>query len=92
MSAQLISTLHYFLSSDETQLFWDNSMSQACQGWVETVLKHWNRLPRAGMESPPLEYSKKVFVALGTWFIWFSGKHGDGLMAGFDDLRGLFQP
>jgi len=26
---------------------------------------------------------------LGTWF---SGRGGDGLMVGLDDLRGLFQP
>lgn len=58
MSSQLISTLHCSLSSDETQIFWDNSVSQAWQGCVEIVLRDWNRLPRAGMESPSLEVFK----------------------------------
>jgi len=59
--------------------------------FTERVLRHWDRLPRALVESPSLEgFKKHVDVALGG--IWFSRHGGIGWMVGPDNLRGLFQP
>ena len=56
----------------------------------EGVMRHWNRLPREGMESLIMEVFKKhVDIALRD----VVGGHGrDGLPVGLGDLSGLFQP
>ena len=54
------------------------------------VARYWKRLPKEVVDSPSLEvFKKRVNIALGDMA---SGHNGDGLMAGLDNLRGLFQP
>ena len=56
----------------------------------EGVMRHWNRLPREGMESLIMEVFKKhVDIALRDVV---GGHGGDGLTVGLGDLSGLFQP
>lgn len=53
----------------------------------ETVMRHWNRLPKDMVESPSLEAFKNgVDVALKDMV---SGHGGGGLAVGLDDLSGL---
>ena len=50
----------------------------------------WHRLPREVEGSPSLEaFKNRVYMALRDMG---SGHGGGRLMAGLDDLRGLFQP
>ena len=51
--------------------------------FLETVVRHWNRLHRKVVESASLDVALRVMVR---------GNGGDGSTAGRDDLRGLFQP
>ena len=58
--------------------------------FAESVVRHWNRLPREVMASLSLEVLKSCGdVALRNVV---SRHGGNGLMAGPDDLGGLFQP
>jgi len=54
------------------------------------VVMQWLRLPREVEGSPSLEaFKNRVYMALRD----IGSGHGGGrLMAGLDDLRGLFQP
>lgn len=53
----------------------------------ETVMRHWNRLPKDMVESPSLEaFKNRVDVALKDVV---SGHGGGGLVVGLDDLSGL---
>ena len=50
----------------------------------------WHRLPRGVVQSPSLEVFKNcVDVALRDVV---SGRGGEGMVVGLDDLRGLLQP
>lgn len=52
------------------------------------VVTHWHRLPREAMESPSLElFKKQTDVAL---MGMASGRGGDGLAVGLDNLSDLF--
>lgn len=56
--------------------------------FTESVIGHWNRLPRV-VESPLPVFKNRVDVALG---MVFSHEHGNaGLTVGIYDLEGLFQ-
>lgn len=53
----------------------------------ETVMRHWNRLPKDMVESLSLEaFKNRVDVALKDVVI---GHGGGGLAVGLDDLSGL---
>jgi len=53
----------------------------------ETVMRHWNRLPKDMVESPSLvAFNNRVDVALKDVVI---GHGGGGLAVGLDDLSGL---
>lgn len=59
--------------------------------FTETVVKHWHRLPRAGVEHQPWKRSKNVWMLhLGTWASGECG--GAGLMVGLDELKNILQP
>lgn len=59
--------------------------------FMERVFKQQNRLSRVMAASPFLEAFKKcVDVALGD--MGYGGLGSAGVMVGFDDLRGHFQP
>ena len=72
------------------------SCARGCSGWIlgkifisETVVIHWNRLPREMVASAPLEvFKKRRDVALRKVV---SRHGGDGLMVELDYLTGLFQ-
>lgn len=53
--------------------------------------QHKNRLPRAVRESPSLEEFKESVCGTGDMVHIIQCERGGELMAGFDDLRGLFQ-
>lgn len=58
--------------------------------FLESVVIRWNRLPREVMESPsPDGFKRCVHVALRDTVQCHGGS---ALMAGFGDLRDLFQP
>ena len=54
------------------------------------VVRYWHRLPRVVLESPSLEMFKNNGDVTVRDMI--SGHGGDGLMAGLNDVSGLFQP
>jgi len=63
--------------------------STACRLVSEIIVRYWNRLPMAVMESPSLEMFKKCGdVALRVWLSDPGG--GGGLMVGLDARRGHF--
>jgi len=54
------------------------------------AVMQWHRLHREAVQSPSLEvFQNRVDMALRDVV---SGHGGDGLVVGFGDLRGLFQP
>ena len=56
----------------------------------EREVLQWHRLSREGVESPFLKMFRKcIGMVLG---VLVGGYGEDGLLAGLDDLRSLFQP
>ena len=73
------------------------SCARGCSGWIlgkifisETVVIHWNRLPREMVASAPLEvFKKRRDVALRKVV---GGHGGGGLTVGLGDLSGHLHP
>ena len=57
--------------------------------FTETILKHWNRLPREVLESPSMEVFERHVNCLGTRF---SGGLGSVRLTVGLDLRVLLKP
>lgn len=57
--------------------------------FTESMVRHWNRMSRAVVESMSLQVFKNC-VHIKTWLSFVLGSAG--LMGGLHDIRGLFQP
>ena len=59
--------------------------------FTQTVVKHWNRLPKEGVDAPSLQaFKARLDVALGSLVWWLATLHIAGGLK-LDDLCGPFQ-
>lgn len=91
--------LKHWFRNGWTQWFWGSFPAWVCESqgrlrldsgmyfFPEGLVKHCQGLPRAGLESPSLEWSKN-------WMLYFIIEFNCGIWskAGLDGLGGVFQP